>query len=307
MMQLSKRFYVFLPWAITLAILAASTFYGVYKKDSTNPFKQQSYKADLVSSMQIHLLEAIEAEKNAVMAITDEDSEAFAAKARQASDTVEKNRKEIEAIFQKDENPQERKLSNEFNVCWMQYRKLDETILALAVQNTNLKAQKISSTQCVQEMAVLEESLNNVIRENRNNQNADVINAAYEMLTDSLKIFALHKPHIEAADDPQMDKIEKDIKSYDEAARKALNTMSGIAQLRHNPDLKTAQAAYDKFMDFTGEVLRLSRLNTNIKSAGLSLGKKRLISAQCQEILTELHKAVQVQGNYSLPRLKKGF
>lgn len=89
------------------------------------------------------------------------------------------------------------------------------------------------------------------------------------------------------------------------AAKNALNRISSLAQLKDNPDLKTAQAAYDKFMDLTGEVLRLSRMNTNIKSAGLSLGKKRLVSAQCQEILTALHKTVQVQGNFTLPRLKK--
>jgi hypothetical protein len=58
-------------------------------------------------------------------------------------------------------------------------------------------------------------------------------------------------------------------------------------------------------MNLTGEVLKLSRMNTNIKSAELSLGKIRLISSQCQEVLTRLHETVQAQGNYSLPRLKK--
>jgi hypothetical protein len=58
-------------------------------------------------------------------------------------------------------------------------------------------------------------------------------------------------------------------------------------------------------MNLTGEVLKLSRMNTNIKSAELSLGKIRLISSQCQEILATLQGTVQAQGNYSLPRLKK--
>ncbi len=46
-------------------------------------------------------------------------------------------------------------------------------------------------------------------------------------------------------------------------------------------------------------------MNTNIKSAALSLGKQRLISAQCQEILATLQKTVQTQGNFALPRSKK--
>jgi hypothetical protein len=45
-------------------------------------------------------------------------------------------------------------------------------------------------------------------------------------------------------------------------------------------------------MNLTGEVLKLSRMNTNIKSAELSLGKIRLISSQCQEILATLKETV---------------
>lgn len=302
-----RRLYALLPWVITLTVLGAFTFYGVIYKSDYNPFVTQSIKVELVSSMRIHLLEAIEAEKNAVLAITDDESEAFAAQARQAAVTVEKKRKEIEPIIHQDKFQRETLLLNEFNACWSQYRKLDETILNLAVQNTNLKAQKISSTQGTQEIARLEESLNNIVqRNNKANQCGEAVMPAYEALTASLKIFALHKPHIEEADDTQMDEIEQSIKSYDESAKKALNTLSGISALSDNPDLKNAQTAYNRFMKLTSEVLRLSRMNTNIKSAELSLGKKRLVSSQCQEILATLQKTVHDQGNYSLPRLKKG-
>jgi hypothetical protein len=302
-----KKLFAILPWLITLTVLGAFTLYGFIYKAGYNPFETQTIKIDLVSTMRIKLLEAIEAEKNAVLAMTDEESEAFAVKARQATDHVEKNRKEIESIIQQGKYSKEIELVNEFNVCWSQYRKLDETILNLAVQNTNLKAQKISLTQCAQEIQKFEESLNRIIqRDNKNNQCSETIMPAYEALTASFKIFALHKPHIEEADNKQMDKIEQSINSYDKSAKKALNTLSNITTLRDNPDLKNAQTAYDRFMKLTNEVLRLSRMNTNIRSAELSLGKKRLISSQCQEILATFQETVQAQGNYSLPRLKKG-
>ena len=118
---------------------------------------------------------------------------------------------------------------------------------------------------------------------------------SYEALTAGLKVFALHKPHIEEADDQKMDKIEQSIKSYDESARKALGSLSRIVELKDNEGLKNAETAYERFMNLTGEVLKLSRMNTNIKSAELSLGKKRLISSQCQEILATLQETVQAQ------------
>lgn len=302
-----RRLYAFLPWVLTLAILGAFTLYGTIYKVGFNPFEAKSIKIDLLSTMRIHLLKAIEAEKNAVLAITDKESEAFAAQAHQAADSVESNREEIESIIHQEKIPQETRMINEFNLCWSQYRKLDETILNLAVQNTNRKAQKISITQCTQEIGRFEESLNHLIHQDRNvNQCGEIVEHSYEALTASLKIFALHKPHIEEADDKHMDKIEQNIKSYDESARKALGSLRGIAVLSNNPDLKNAETAYERFINLTHEVLRLSRMNTNIKSAELSLGKKRLISSQCQEILATLQETIQAQGNYSLPRLKKG-
>ena len=125
--------------------------------------RPQPIKADLLSTIRIHLLEASEAEKNAVMALTDEASEAYAGQARQAADAVENSRKDIEALIKEGESQRETELLTEFNACWIEYKKLDETILNLAIQNTNLKAQQISTTQCAQEIRNLETSLNRLI------------------------------------------------------------------------------------------------------------------------------------------------
>jgi hypothetical protein len=291
-----KRLYIYLPWVLLLAVLGAVALFGLIYKEGSNPFETKFIKVDLLSTMRIHLLEAIEAEKNAVLATTDEASEAFAAQARQAADSVENSRKEIESIIHQEQLPQETEMINEFNSCWSQYRKLDETILDLAIQNTNLKAQNISATQCAHEMERFEASLNRLIHRNtKDSQCNKAVMLSYEALTASLNIFALHKPHIEEADDQEMDKIEQRMKSYDESARKALGSLRSIADLRDNEDLKNAETAYERFMNLTGEVPKLSRLNTNIKSADLSLGKIRLISSQCQEILSTLKETVQAQ------------
>jgi hypothetical protein len=184
---------------LTFAVLVAFTLYGYYR-ESYNPFETKFIKVDLLSTMRIHLLEAIEAEKNAVLAITDEASEDFAAQARQAADGVESNRKEIEAIIHQDKLQRETEMINKFNSCWAQYKKLDETILDLAIQNTNFKAQKISATQCAQEMERFEESLNRLMHRNTHgSQCNEAVMLSYEALTAGLKVFALHKPHIEVS------------------------------------------------------------------------------------------------------------
>lgn len=288
------RVYVLVPWALLFAVLIAVTLFGLIYKVGPNPFETEFTKINLISAMRVHLLEAIEAEKNAVLAITDEASEAFAAQARQASADVEVSRKEIESMIHQEKRPRETEMINEFNACWLQFRQMDDTILNLAIQNSNIKAQQLSSTQVAQEIHRFEESLNRLMLQNTSEkQRNETLTLSYETLIASLKIFALQKTHIEVLDDLEMDKIEQKIKSYDESARKALGALRTIDGLGDNEDLKNAEGAYEQFMNLTAEVLKLSRMNTNLKSAELSLGKNRLISSQCQDDLATLQETVQ--------------
>lgn len=187
--ETTKESYIFLPWILTFALVGALAVFSYYR-GSYNPFETEFIKVELLSTMRIHLLEAIEAEKNAVMAITDEASESFAVRARKAADGVDNSRKEIEAIILKEKRPQEAEILNEFNICWSQFRKLDETILALATQNTNLKAQKISATQGAQAMERFEQGLNRLIQRNTNHhQGNEAAILSYEALTAGLNIY----------------------------------------------------------------------------------------------------------------------
>ncbi len=291
-----KKIPVFLPWTLFFAVLVAATIYGFVNRQSSSPLQASVRKIELLTTMRIHLLEAIAAEKNAVLAITDEASKKFAEQARQAAEGVEKNRKEVELIIDQDKNPKEMDLINQFNASWLQFNDLEGKILDLATQNTNLKAQQISATQCAHEMELFEGSLNRLIQKNMNRgQCNDVLVHSYKALTAGLKLLALQRLHIEEVEDQAMDTIERSMDSYDKSARKALGTLHRIPDLIGKEDLKNATSAYERFMSLTGEVLRLSRLNTNIKSAELSLGKKRLISSQCQEILATLQDTVQAQ------------
>jgi hypothetical protein len=293
--ETKNKLTVFWPWLLTAAVLGAVTLIGMNNSEDYNPFEAKFRKVDLLSTMRIQLLESTEAEKNAVLAITDEASADFADQARRTANAIETSRKEIESIIHQDNLPQEIALIDEFNSCWSQYRELNETVLNLATQNTNLKAQKISANQCAQEMEHFEQSLSRIISRNTqaNRCNNVVSLSSYAALTASLKIFALHKPHIEEASDQEMDKIENSIKAYDESARTALTSLHDIVELRGDEDLKNAEVAYQEFMNLTADVLRLSRMNTNIKSAALSLGKNRIIASQCQEILTTFKETVQ--------------
>jgi hypothetical protein len=54
-----------------------------------------------------------------------------------------------------------------------------------------------------------------------------------------------------------------------------------------------ASLVFSTFMEVNKEIVRLSRMNTNVKSLQLSLGRKRNVAAQCEEILNSLQRAIQ--------------
>lgn len=284
------------PWALVVLLLGGLVAIGLVSGPASSPLHTYLKKSESLSTMRIQLLEAIEAEKNAVLATTVEAAQGYADRARQAAEGVEKSRRELAALIPKENAAREATLLQEFNACWLQFRELDGRILDLATQHTNLKAQRLSATQGAHEIERFEEGLRGLMSPGVTaGQGDEVVRLAYEALTAGLKILALHKPHIEAVGDDEMDRLERAIHADDESARKALAALGSIPGLSGDEHWQQAAAAYARFMALTTEVLRLSRDNTNIKSTALSLGKKRLISAQCQETLASLQQSVHDQ------------
>ena len=290
----TRKSYTPLSWLVTVILLCSLAVVGILYKDKITPLEGQLKKIQIVSSLRIHLLEAIEAEKNAVLAITDEASKMYADQARSASNKVEAARRDLAAIIQQAGTSKEQETVAEFNSCWTEFRTLDEEILELATQNSNLKAQKLSSTEFYREVAAFEKSLRTLIRQNmRDNQASFISVHSYESIIAILQLFALHKEHIEEPDDQEMDRIESKMKDYLDTAEKNLHALRSLPALRGSAELVNAESAYKRIVVINAEVVRLSRLNTNIKSSALSLGKKRLISAKCQEILGALQDTIE--------------
>ena len=182
----------------------------------------------------------------------------------------------------------------EFSSSWAQFLTLEHEILELATQNTNIKAEKLSSGRCARDVKELQENLTRVIRQRLDDNRSDsAVRFAYEALTASLNILALHQPHICSAEDEEMDRIEREINTYDKAAKSALSALELIPDLTDPASVKAAKEAYSRFMAQTSEVLKLSRMNTNIKSSELSWGKQRMIAVQCENLLAFLQESVR--------------
>lgn len=294
-MKKARRLWIVL---VVLVLLLIVTVIGIkfnrINLDIKDVMSLLTKKMEVLARMRIDLLKSVEAEKMAVMADTDESSQANAALSRKAADALEKDRLELGLLIKKDPTEGEMKLYQEFERCWTEFRKIDQALLDFAVKNTNIKAANLSFVQGGKAVKDFEEALYDLIsNQSSAKEDPQITQLISKAMVAGVEIHYLHAPHIAAANDDQMDKIEKNIKQNESIISSVLKRLIPLVPEKKQGSLQKAKTAYDELSKVTAQVIELSRQNTNIKSFELSLGRKRKITAQCDEILKSLEDAVR--------------
>ena len=293
-MKTGSMIWAGIGWGLVLVL---ALLYGL-KYHSADVFGNSVKKSEILSRMKINMLKSAELEKAAVIAVTDKESEDFAKQSLKAADDTEHDLRELDSLIASDN---ETKLLKEFHICWKDFREIDKVLLDFAVQNTNLKAAGLSYSKGAEFIRWFEILITN-LTENCND--ARIIKPAYQAMTALLKIHNLEYPHINESDDKQMDEIEAVMKAQENHIRIFIKAISDMITDEPNRALlDEASAVFAEFMKVNAEVIRLSRLNTNIRSAELSMGRKRKTVARCEEILTSMQEAVRSESGF----LSKGL
>ena len=282
-------FLVFVAWLLYFKPKMADIFFEPV-------FINDIKKIRLVSDMRVTLNASVEAEKNAVLADTDEASQAYADQAMSLSAAVEKARVEIGVLIEAEKMGREVDLFREFSDCWERFRQIDQELLPLSVQNTNLKAYELSFDSEQKAVNQLEESLNTLMNtSSENDKSCKITKLSLRTLIAALKIHALQSPHIAESRPEKMDEIETTIQAQNALINQSLDALSFLMNPKGKPLIDAASAAYAEFWRINTEVMKLSRQNSNVRSLALSLGQKRNVTIQCQDSLEALEKAIQIK------------
>ena len=294
-MKGARGLWIFLVVLVLLSlVIAVGIKYNRINLDIKDVMGIMTEKMDALARIRINLLKSVEAEKMAVMADTDESSRDYAAESLKAADALEQDRLELGLLIKKDPTDREMKLFQEFDRCWAEFGKIDRVLLDFAVKNTNIKAANLSFVKGGEAVKDFEEALLRLISDKPLRQEDPQIDQLVsKALVAGIKIHYLHAPHIAAANDEQMDKIEGSIRQNEEFINKSLSRLTHLVPEKKQASLQKAKTAYGELTKVTTQVISLSRQNTNIKSFELSLGRKRKITAQCDEILKSLEEEVR--------------
>src|SRR5262249_30207277 len=155
-------------------------------------------RIEVVGQVRAALALEAEAEKSAVLAITDSDSQTYANQARAATAEVERGAAELGELLQRGGAPGEKELLAQFSKAFSELRKIDEELLELAVKHTNLKASALAFGPATEAIKGMDAALSRLVANNADASAATakrVIVAAAGAQAAALRIEVLLPPH----------------------------------------------------------------------------------------------------------------
>jgi len=250
----------------------------------------------LAADLQIQFAKAADASNLSVMANTDEGSVAFAREAESRTANAQQDIESLRPVLEGLGFTEEGRLLAEFAARFEEYRKLDRDILALAVENTNLKAEQLSYGVSLSAADALGRALEDLEPSSDSKEGWHVKALSASVVARVREIEALQAPHIATPDDGTMTALEKRMTASEQSARAALKELSRVVRPASKPSLATATTALDRLMETNRQILQLSRRNTNVRSLALALTEKRAAVAACDDRLHALQAALAKRG-----------
>jgi hypothetical protein len=280
-----RRFVVFSVAAIAVAAAAGC--------DGSKAVLTQQAEAHRVSAdLRVQFTKAADASNRAVMADTDEASSAAAREAADARQAVQHDVDKLQGLLQDLGDRTEAAPLETFKRRFAEYRKLDDTILPLAVENTNIKAQRLSFGPAQDAVTVFRQALDTAAQTAAAKNAAAVEALVARAIAAALEIQVIEARHIAESDEAAMSRMESAMKASADTAHQALETLKGQLPPAAGPPLAAAAAALDQLIATNAEIVTLSRRNSNVRSLALSLGRKRTVTAECSDILQALEETL---------------
>ncbi len=251
----------------------------------------------LTADLRVQFSKADDASNQAVMANTEEASIAFAKDAQKTTQIVDADVAKLGLLLKHLKFSSEQQALDGFEGRWTQYKTVDRDILALAVENTNLKAQRLSFGLARDAADAFRDATAMVAAGVAGKDHCAADQLAVLATLAVREIQVLQAPHIAEPDDAAMTRLEQDLANLDVRARDALKALSKLAQPSAGPTLGVALAALDRFKDISGQIVTLSRRNSNVRSLELALRQKPKLVAACDETLLGLQRQLENEGS----------
>lgn len=246
----------------------------------------------LASELQVEFTKASDAANRAVMANSSEAASSAVDEAKRTRQVVQDHATTLRTMLESLRYEDDMHYLDGFTSRFEEYKRLDDEILTLAVESTNVKAQRLSFGAAQQAADAVRQALDAAVHNRGTGDTCQIALLASQAHNAVLEIQVLQAPHIAEADDALMTRMEAEMATSASAARKALDSLKRTLTGTAAPHIERAEAALDRFLEINREIVALSRRNSNVRSLALSFGRKRVVAAECADQLRSLDEAL---------------
>ncbi len=131
---------------------------GIVNRHVERMVEVTSKERGFVSDMRSNLQGARRMEFRAILATGDKESQEHADRSKEKVALVNENYQALSKMLEVSPNPSDRQLLNQFNESWEIYQGLNKRTLALAIQNSNIKAHDLANGKFLEKIAAMQQS-----------------------------------------------------------------------------------------------------------------------------------------------------
>ena len=274
-------------WQAVLPMLVTAAATLSCSSNPTLVLTDQVEARRLGSDIRVQFTMAADAANRAVMADTDETSKAAAEEAVKSREQVERDVNALDPLLKRLGYTSDLQSLDEFKKQFAEYKNLSDETLSLAVENTNLKAQRLSFTAAQAAVDDFRKALDTLPPMARPADRPRVQALAAQAAADALTIQVIQARHIAESDDQAMTKMEDQMALADRDARRALADLQPLVP-KGAAALTDANTALNHLKSVNDQIVQLSRRNTNVRSLALALGQLHALRAKCEAALQAL-------------------
>jgi hypothetical protein len=245
----------------------------------------------LASALHIALTRSVEAGNRALMATDDTTAAAAANESRDAVASIDRLIGDLQLTVESLTFQIELKRLDGFKARFDEYRRLNDDTLSLVLENTNVKAQRLSFGPSAEAADAFHQAIEATVAQAPEPADCTASGHAARAWASVLEIRALYPRHIAEAEDEEMTRMEAAMTGAAARARASLEQLTD--RLPAARGLADARTALERFMAVHAEILDLSRRNSNVRALALSLGRKRTVAADAEAQIIGVEEALK--------------
>lgn len=248
-------------------------------------------KGSLLSDLQVTFLASIRAQKNAILSPDDEQSKQNSTLSRDAFAEARKSLEKLKEFITVDRIEGQVAAVEALTKAMDAAEKINNEVLDLAVQNSNIKARAILTGDIQRQIEILSarfQSWTEQVMAKEKIEPTDLVRLkkTYEILRSLLELPGNIVKHIESSGEEEMSAQERKIAEHQDLILQGLT----IASAGDAASLVESRGALIDMKSQYSKLFQLSRLDTNNRSVNISLTLSKAAGDECAKRIGELEK-----------------